>query len=1310
MKTHSDYQSVIEKYNQEITRCLEESLESKTIDKYKEKISDLIAKDGKTTELIFRKISSLEIDIPEIKKHLKEANKNKMDFEKAKVQLNNIFKILTKKNKNDALNSILGSISSLESILRENVDEVLISNKKSKQEIIDKIEEKIEEKSEEIINKLEEVSKAKKSENYKVCNLNDFKAYFDSYNYEKTYSEESYQIERYFKVLIFDSSDNSLKRENFDLFLTILTNFDWNIIIDLSPNASNTNFMISKNPEGSHMKKNFKEINGIIPNIELVFSGERLCYITSENIDPDEFSELSNLRIFLDKTEFKKCVSEFNFVSFNFHIDNVKSHEHLEILNEINEIFKNYILQNNKKKKLDSVNILLDEIDIDQEELLRTTLTNSEKISNDLLIPIKDSFGNLSEIDWKLEQEESDKTFIEVYHKNIGKPNKLEDDDEEIEKFFFNKKLFFLKGNEIDPETIYLNDVMKKFTYYESKQIIELNEKITKKANKGEFFSNNSLIIDITHEPGSGGTTVGRVLLFKNREKYPCIRIKILNLNFLESILNKFSKMSKLTLLILIDCSDVKSISRKDVENFSRTLASNETIKHLILFVHRSNDKPNISSILDDTELLGFEKLYKEFLGQKQFKENDNEILFFKSLLTFKLTRLKMSDVDDLTELIKCFCNDIDDQGKDLFVLTYFNYKFSSKPYFSKNLTATLLRTSLKEMSEFYKKINKKLASLKYFRFKINQGFEPLDIGLFEKMLDFIFPSENHLELFLKIFINLVENVGYSDEDLIDMTRSLLTNYNYGYEKKAKKSSSNKKKENDLTDSDGDEQNFESDNESSISDLNDGTKKFFSPLVCEFSKKFDSEKTEEYLLKFFDLFNNEKELWPYLGSLCARFKFHKNDNFEKKIEAVQIFRKALNIDEKFDSTNYPYFCKKSDLLCSYGDILRHFSKEKEKNNQSYDEIIKTCEEAVDVYEESQKLDEDNEVALIGECKIRFNILFFHFKNKCNENSVKFIESLDNCPKIIKESERKIEAKFDKLERLIFLKELEWDNRLNQIYFNCKMEILKLRMNNVTLINLMKLPSDNYQIGLSNLINLNKNISNQLKLYVKDYFSYDFNVDHLISLINRFRLQSKKGISLLSSSYRDWLSCVIHLSNKKHSFIQKNYDVRSVIELSEMWKKKFNLEPEPYFFLGIFNFIQGLETNQKEYFEKAKANFKICFEKYKNMNPAPKIFRRGAFVIGKEGGIFSLLKHDLEKDKNNIIDEYREFEGELVRDYRSNDKLEVIFNGLKIRYLDRNSLDPKYKLSETEKDQKKKFKFFILIRRCGLTMYKFRRCD
>jgi hypothetical protein len=1335
--THSDFNQKIIELREKIRKCKEDRLDSISVESYREKITNLIAQDRETSELILREISCL--NIPAIKELIEKGNKyNKKNFEEVKQQLKNIFVKLQKEtdyNLVDLMKSISDRLENVHQNVIENGKkiemaraELMEASNENRELIISEIQESKNVIIDEIRN-LPSTLSSRKYNHLVSINLHDYDAYFRN---------EEEEISRYFKILILDSSDYNKDEIRLDSFLPVLANFDWNIIIDMNNNESFSSF-ICKNSRKNFMIKDFHELDKTINDIELIFGGEKLCYIKSDNQDNHEIDEVYLIKEFFNKIEFKRCVSEFEFLVSNFLLGENYNQDRIEKLDDIYKDFKDSIYKHNKTKKLELVNVIFDDLKnigeqiidfldkkIDKKNIVKRILKTSFnsftthftpanlKTEGDVFLPGKDS-----DITWTLEDEKNYGTFIEVYHKQIG--NLDNHDENEINQIYFNKKLSFLKGKEIDPVTIYLNDVLKKPTYHQMKIIKELDEKIKDKSQRKVFFENNPMVIDITHEPASGGTTVGRVLLFKNREKLPCMRIKNMeHHNYLIEILTKISKDSKLPLIILIDSSDLRSINRNDVENLSNHLRSNLRLKHLILFVHRSNPiqsdpKLKITQRLDDSEIREYEKLYKEFLSERKF--NEEQMLFYKSLITFKLTHLrlyteseneKMKDV--LDELVREFCRDLDEQGKKLIMLTYFNDKFSMSAYFNKNLTGLLLNTTLKEMSEFYEnKINDstRFMPLKYLKYKVNQGFKPLDNNLFEQMIGYVYPEGNHFEKFVEIFKTFIVSVGAGDEDLIDMARSLLTNYKFGNEKKNRKIPIKEREE------DSDEDDLEmltDDSTSSISDVeNNPEKTFYSPFVNECTNKLGRNKTEEKLGEFYDLFKDEKES-IYLGSLWARYKFHdKAKTYEEKTSAVDIFRKVLGIKERFDSKKIPYNAKKSDLLCSYGDILRHYAKIKDHQSRDYDEIIKTSEEAIDVYEESQRLDEDNEVPLIGECKLRYMVLFYHFRKNCRGSPAEYLKKLDSSPKIITDSEKNLVIKFDKLERIIYHKELKWNDSLNKIYYECKIQVLTLRMQVVTVNNLMKLP-DTYQIGLSNLMNLNKKPS-QSSFEIKDYFSVDFNVDHLIELIKRYEKQAKTSTELLSSSFRDWLSSIIILANKKHNYINSNWDISKAIELSELWKKRYHTEAEPYFFLGTFHFIQALDTNNPESFQKAKEYFTICRQKYKRMSPAPKKFRWPVFVVGKESGLFSLLnfyliKHDEENPENN----YKKFESQLVRDHQYKDRLIVNFNGLKVRYLERNALNPDNRLKEHEKDQKINFKFYILIRRCDLCMYKFSRSN
>ena len=80
-----------------------------------------------------------------------------------------------------------------------------------------------------------------------------------------------------------------------------------------------------------------------------------------------------------------------------------------------------------------------------------------------------------------------------VYFKGEKKFNS---EDERL-KFIADKKHQFFLGNEIDPETIYINDDMtptKHATYVDRKKINELKIHIENKSKKKEFYNQNKII------------------------------------------------------------------------------------------------------------------------------------------------------------------------------------------------------------------------------------------------------------------------------------------------------------------------------------------------------------------------------------------------------------------------------------------------------------------------------------------------------------------------------------------------------------------------------------------------------------------------------------------------------------------------------------------------------------------------------------------------------------------------------------------------------------------------------------------------
>jgi len=235
--THSDPNKKINDLREKIRKCLIDTLEPSAIERYREQISNLIAQDGETKELILRKISSL--NIPSINELVAKGNKqNSKNFEDVKQHLKNIFAKLKKENHD--LVDIMKSIDDrLENIHRD----VLESTKKiemARSEIIDISNENkkmiistVQENTNDIIDEIRNCLPKREYKNSVCINLHDYDAYFRN--------EED--ILRFFKILILDSSNFDKETIKTDSFLPVLANFDWNIIIDLNQNENFSSFI-----------------------------------------------------------------------------------------------------------------------------------------------------------------------------------------------------------------------------------------------------------------------------------------------------------------------------------------------------------------------------------------------------------------------------------------------------------------------------------------------------------------------------------------------------------------------------------------------------------------------------------------------------------------------------------------------------------------------------------------------------------------------------------------------------------------------------------------------------------------------------------------------------------------------------------------------------------------------------------------------------------------------------------------------------------------------------------------------------------
>ncbi len=268
------------------------------------------------------------------------------------------------------------------------------------------------------------------------------------------------------------------------------------------------------------------------------------------------------------------------------------------------------------------------------------------------------------------------------------------------------KVIDFITGNELDPETIFINDdyemsngitKTKKTTFIETQSLCvflkSTIDSIKKDCDREEFFTNHKLVKQVEYAPHCGGTSIGRILLYRLRRILPAIHLLLMTANTDTVIegLKQLSVQSSLPLVILIDTdcmlissvdsANAKRFSLEDAESLSLRLR-NKSIKHFIIFVNRQIE---FSAELSESEVRLYEVFYREYLKYIDNKKGSNKesnvekySIRERSLIAIRLFYLQ-KNIAGIIEIAESYVSRFSLSEKMLVVIMHFMEEFTTE-------------------------------------------------------------------------------------------------------------------------------------------------------------------------------------------------------------------------------------------------------------------------------------------------------------------------------------------------------------------------------------------------------------------------------------------------------------------------------------------------------------------------------------------------------------------------------------------------------------------------------------------------------
>jgi len=227
-------------------------------------------------------------------------------------------------------------------------------------------------------------------------------------------------------------------------------------------------------------------------------------------------------------------------------------------------------------------------------------------------------------------------------------------------------------------------------------------------------------------------------------------------------------------------------------------------------------------------------------------------------------------------------------------------------------------------------------------------------------------------------------------------------------------------------------------------------KKYFSSLVENFKVHLGVEATRQALKEYYNIFSKSAasnssilEVSIRIGIASARFMFFHSTDIKVKDASIAKIKQVLEIRQPLDSTNESY--KRSEYMCSYAELLRHYINENIKQEcKSHEELLVLFEECIRAYEISSKEAKNNNVqALVGECRTRSRLLSYLSKQLNNKNEyTKMLES-KKTQTFIRRSEGAIQEILDILVT-VHQEQTYFKFDYNDLFNKCRVGVLKLR--------------------------------------------------------------------------------------------------------------------------------------------------------------------------------------------------------------------------------------------------------------------------
>lgn len=382
--------------------------------------------------------------------------------------------------------------------------------------------------------------------------------------------------------LISPSNFENLSQEQ----LTILSKINWNIIFDFDINSKSDGLY---NAFIGNVTRSLRPITIEQINQKNIVSSSRHTtnWFFANGISDISTSLVSNYREWRNKkyiTLLEQITEEFINQSSQSKLNVIILYDEINYIEKIIEVISdrypenllNIIILSDKEDKFYSLSEKFDNIivsnlsivdflqsinsSIESKNLdIKSIQIPAKKDDNDIFIDIKEYYLSLLDKD------------IEILHKSIH--NITTDEQEELSFY----KGGVIQWDELANEIEVRRDIEK-----------EAFEKVETYLNKQ---SSKGPIIELFHNPGSGGTTLSRKIAFKLKDKYPVVLINSYKRSITSQGLFNLSELTKKPILAVVESHNVNV---NDLNSLIRE--NNAAKKHIVyLYLQRYYNKSTVS-------------------------------------------------------------------------------------------------------------------------------------------------------------------------------------------------------------------------------------------------------------------------------------------------------------------------------------------------------------------------------------------------------------------------------------------------------------------------------------------------------------------------------------------------------------------------------------------------------------------------------------------------------------------------------------------------------------------------------------------